>query len=40
MVGFMAIKWSKHDKKSNGHSISGPIFKWLQQDGGQKMIWY
>jgi hypothetical protein len=36
MVGFIAIKWSKLDWKSNGHSISNPVFKKLQQDGGQK----
>jgi hypothetical protein len=36
MAGFKAIKWFKQDRKSNGHLIFGPVFKWLQQDGGHK----
>jgi glucose uptake protein GlcU len=28
LVGFIAIKWSKPEQKSIGHSISGLVFKW------------
>jgi hypothetical protein len=34
MVSFIAIKWPKPDQKLNGHFISAPVCKWLQQEGG------
>jgi hypothetical protein len=35
---FLVIKWSKPSQKSNnGQPISAAVFKWLQQDGSNKM---